>query len=102
MGTWYKFECPKCRYFAQVSGGRSVGMLAVVRTMTCEDCRALVDVLIGFQGEDGPMGDPEFDKDLNQCPKCRGENITPWIASGPCPRCGARMRRDESEVIMWD
>jgi hypothetical protein len=51
-----------------VSGGRDVGMVAVVRTMTCNDCKEVVDVLIGRYGESGPIGDPDYDADLNIFP----------------------------------
>ena len=56
MGTTYDFTCQACKYTAHISGGRGVGMIAVVHTMSCRDCRALVDVLTGRQGEDGPTG----------------------------------------------
>ncbi len=68
MGTAYNFTCTKCGYSAKASGGRAVGMVAVVRTMTCNDCKEVVDVLIGRYGENGPTGDPDYDADLNICP----------------------------------
>jgi hypothetical protein len=49
MGTSYQYTCESCGYEAQVSGGRDIGMMAVVRTMFCRSCRELVDVLIGQQ-----------------------------------------------------
>jgi hypothetical protein len=68
MGTAYNFTCTECGYSAMVSGGRDVGMVAVVRTMTCNDCKEVVDVLIGRYGESGPIGDPDYDADLNIFP----------------------------------
>ena len=102
MGQKFYYSCGNCGYTAEVSGGRDVGMLAVVRTMVCADCEELVDVLIGHHGGDGPLGDPEFDRDLNQCPLCQGSSVTPWARNLPCPNCGEKMKRDEDPSILWD
>ena len=103
MGTKYDFTCQACSYTDHVSGGRDVGMIAVVRTMICGDCRELVDVLIGHQGKDGPTGDPAYDEDLGRCPQCGGRNTAEWTAPGPCPRCGEMMDRSEvGSISMWD
>lgn len=91
MGTTHTFDCPDCGYLAMVSGGRDYGMIAVVQTMVCEDCQNLVDVLIGRDFEDGPTGDPEYDKDLGTCPQCHGRNVAPWPEEHPCPRCKSPM-----------
>ena len=102
MGQAFKFVCPDCKYSSTVSGGRDFGMLAVVRTMVCEDCREVVDVLIGRYSEDGPTGDPEYDRDLNLCPECQGKNVRPWSKKHTCPRCDSEMVQDEDSHIMWD
>jgi hypothetical protein len=44
-------------------------MVAVVQTMVCDSCSELVDVLIGRSGEEGPTGDPDYDKKLGVCQK---------------------------------
>lgn len=98
----FDFVCPGCGYTARVSGGLDCGMLAVVRTMTCEDCKKLVDVLIGRYGQDGPTGDSDYDKDLDICPKCRGYNIRAWSSLQPCPRCDCKMIKGDDAVVMWD
>jgi len=78
-------------------------MVAVVQTNTCHDCKALVDVLIGRQGVEGPTGDPSYDKDLGVCSECRGTALSPWIEGGPCPQCGEPMEMDENGMVtMWD
>ncbi len=87
VGTQYKFKCMRCGYETIVAGERSIGMFAVIQTMTCNDCRELVDVLIGFFGDDGPSGNPENDEMLNTCPECNGKKVTVWPKSKPCPRC---------------
>jgi predicted RNA-binding Zn-ribbon protein involved in translation (DUF1610 family) len=102
MGSKFNFACPSCGYSTMVSGQRDVGMVAVVQTMVCEDCQELVDVLIGCYGQDGPMGDPDFDKDLDLCPECEGQKVTPWASQHSCPKCGVGMIREDSPVLMWD
>ena len=102
MGTAYNFTCTKCGYSAKASGGRDVGMVAVVRTMTCKDCEEVVDVLIGRYGENGPTGDPEYDANLDICPECRGRNVRSWSRRHPCPQCDGEMKKEPSMSIQWD
>jgi hypothetical protein len=101
MGMSYQYTCEGCGYEAQVSGGRDVGMMAVVRTMFCRGCRELVDVLIGQCGLDGPTGDADYDKALGICPECRGDDVVVWKDGRPCPRCEGRMVKGE-DFILWD
>ncbi len=101
MEALYKFTCSHCEYANEVSGGRDCGMLAVVETRICSQCRALVDVLIGAQGKDGPTGDENLDEQLNLCPQCGGDSTKPWPPSHPCPRCGQSMIQGEM-VALWD
>lgn len=103
MGAKFNFVCPGCGYIAKwVSGRRDVGMIAVVRTMACEDCEAVVDVLIGRDGKDGRTGDPNYDKELNICPQCQGSRLYPWPSKHPCPKCDAKMIKDETSMMFWD
>jgi hypothetical protein len=76
-------------------------MIAVVETMTCSDCHEVSDVLIGRSGEEGPTGDPEYDKDLGKCAQCEGTNVVPWVEPFPCPKCDAAMAMGHSTAI-WD
>jgi hypothetical protein len=101
MGALYEFTCAKCGYSANVSGGRDVGMDAVVRTMICEDCLDLVDVLIGRWGKDGPTGDPEYDKALGRCPACEGRRLEVWKKGRPCPGCSEAMAKGR-DIMLWD
>ena len=101
MGTSYLYTCGSCGYEAQVSGGRDIGMMAVVRTMFCRSCCELVDVLIGQCGLDGPTGDPEYDKDLGTCPECRGAEVVAWVNGDPCPKCDGKMVKGDG-IILWD
>lgn len=102
MGTAHEYCCPDCGYSAIVSGGRDIGMVVVVRTMTCISCKELVDVIVGFYGEDGPVGDAEMDKDLHVCPECGGDEVTAWGPDQPCPRCDSAMNRNEGYEELWD
>lgn len=103
MGTKYEFRCKGCGYSATVSGGLDSGMFAVVRTMTCDDCNELVDVLVGKYGEEGPTGDPAYDKDLKVCPHCHRRNVHPWLTRRGCPKCGTSMSLShDSPTVSWD
>ena len=98
MGTSYLFVCSKCNCHAEVSGGEDCGFIVKTKTMTCHDCRALVDVSIGYHShvEDNP-----FDIDFGVCPKCKGPNVSEWINPGPCPKCTGVMIRKKA-VVNWD
>ena len=101
MGTWFAFTCPGCGYRAEASGGRDIGMLAVVQTSTCGSCRELVDVVIGYYGQDGPTGDPEQDRELGRCPDCGSAAVIPWPERQPCPKCGNAMEQG-GLIALWD
>jgi len=101
MGTLFEFRCNKCDYTAEVSGGKDCGMVAVVRTMVCRNCRELVDVTIGRRGREGLTGDADYDRGIGICPRCNGAEVTSWGRSRPCPRCDGKMRKGESTVL-WD
>lgn len=102
MGSKFAFECPDCGYSAVVSGGRDFGMMAVVQTMVCQDCKHLVDVLIGRFGEEGPTGDPDYDAQLGRCPDCEGQDVHLWQSEHPCPKCGVGMTRNSDFHMLWD
>ena len=103
MGTKYEYRCPECGYSATVSGGVDSGMVAVVRTMVCDDCSELVDVLVGKYGEEGPTGDPSYDRNLNICPNCQRRNVRPWPPNRGCPRCATKMiLGHDSPRVLWD
>ena len=101
MGTKFEFVCQQCGHSAEVSGGRDVGMVAVVQTMVCQDCKELVDVLIGKQGREGPTGDPDYDRNLGRCPRCEGVGLITWDDSRPCPRCDSEMIKGGT-IALWD
>jgi ssDNA-binding Zn-finger/Zn-ribbon topoisomerase 1 len=95
MSSLIRFTCEKCDYSLEVSGGIDYGTISVVQTMTCHDCEHLVDVLVGREGQEGPTGDPEYDKDLQTCPICREQRLEIWDKSRQCPKCGGLMTEGE-------
>ena len=104
MGTLYKFDCENCGYTACVSGGEDCGMMTVVKTMTCNDCNELMDILIGYSGELWEIGNPKYDKDMYICSKCSGKNLSIWSATNrPCPKCSHKLMLDKDHPpVMWD
>src|SRR5918994_1812029 len=56
------FRCMSCGYEARIYGGTSALGAGPLGTMTCYDCRRLVDVPL-----EGPI-----------CRRCGGRHLTPW------------------------
>jgi Zn finger protein HypA/HybF involved in hydrogenase expression len=98
MGSKFEFRCDTCGYTAEVSGGPDAGFYVLVETMVCNDCKELVDVLIG--GKPQPAGDPK--KVTPRCPICHDSDVSPWdTRNRPCPKCGSSMEQGEV-TVMWD
>jgi hypothetical protein len=101
MGTAYSFECPSCGYSAEVCGGTDSGFGVTLRTSTCADCNAIVDVIIGgprfLGGKPSEMDNPN----VGRCSKCEGKSVKPWKRSRPCPKCQSGMKKG-NKLIMWD
>jgi hypothetical protein len=47
MGRLFEFGCEQCGYQAEVSGGEDAGWLILTQTMTCLNCKRVVDVTVG-------------------------------------------------------
>ena len=47
MGRLSEFGCEQCGYQAEVSGGEDAGWLILTQTMTCLNCKRVVDVTVG-------------------------------------------------------
>lgn len=61
MGRSYLFECPKCGYKAQVSGGADSGRDFAVQTTACRDCRIVFDSVVRLRVPDtGFKALPDF------------------------------------------
>src|SRR5215472_3781972 len=46
MGRSYLFECPKCCYKTEVSGGTDSGLDFSVQTAACRDCKVVFDSVV--------------------------------------------------------
>lgn len=55
MGRSYLFECAKCGYNVQVSGGSDAGLDFSVQTAACRDCRMLFDSVVRLRIPDAGL-----------------------------------------------
>jgi hypothetical protein len=110
MGTAYGLSCAGCGYTVDACGGIDAGMMVTVETMTCLDCKRIVEVVRAFH-------DFRADRsELGRCRRCKGTNLEPWGPGhpphededvstleswGPCPRCGDSMQH-AGATIFWD
>jgi hypothetical protein len=44
VGKTYHYQCLRCQYHADISGGADSGVNCDVQTIVCKDCRELFDV----------------------------------------------------------
>ena len=93
MGQRHYFECPRCGYPSEVSGGDDAGMRCFTQTILCETCQKLYDVASALA--------PLFDPIHLRCPKIKNHVIRPWQHPGPCPGCGMEMRK-LGVCAIWD
>ena len=96
MGMHFQFECARCGFSAEVSGGDDAGMEILTTTILCEDCIKLYDVVTGkaMELQDTNTRPP-------RCPKSQRHKIRPWKAGGPCPACGEPLE-NKGETCLWD
>ena len=103
MGSWHVFSCDKCDYTVTVSGGLDRGFYAVTETMQCDDCIALVDVLVGLAKKMSGRVEITTGEKFGKCPKCEGRNVRAWSEKDrPCPRCEGKMVMTKENVVFWD
>lgn len=95
MGACYQFTCAACGYTAEVSGGLDSGMMNRAATISCADCRELMDVDIG------PVVAEEGRRRRARCEVDPAHRSRRWNAGGPCPRCGAPVERGPL-TLLWD
>jgi hypothetical protein len=100
MGLSYKYSCAACGYETVVGGGKQIGMRCVAWTITCHDCRKLVDVVVSdtpwdHQGDWQPM--------VYSCPDKKAHRVSLWKSGGSCPKCSEPMEQDSSRPeLLWD
>ena len=112
MGQKSTYKCSACDYSVMTSAGLDYGMLAVVETHICKNCRIIVDICVGeygkvFSREELEMhsdkNNPEFD--YYKCPICGDDKaLVKWDKrKRPCPKCDGTMKIDKSAgEILWD
>jgi predicted nucleic acid-binding Zn ribbon protein len=97
MGSAYSYKCTnsECGYEATISGGKSCGFCGEVESMTCLDCKELMDVLTAPAPDLKPI-EP-------RCDECKGQNLKKFYSGRTrCPKCGSRLKKDTNSDIMWD
>lgn len=94
MGEWFQFECKRCGYKAEVSGGDDCGMASATTTILCKTRHKLYDVEI----EENPAT-ARRRAAPSRCPKSPAHPRQRWNHPGPCPRCSHTMSRCEEPVL---
>ena len=112
MGESFTYECIKCDYSVMTSAGLDYGMLAVVETHICLNCRIIVDICVGEYGKVYSREELDMhpeknnpDMDYYKCPMCGDDSaLVKWDKrKRPCPRCDGGMDRDpKGESLLWD
>lgn len=105
MGQAYTYRCGKCNYNVVSSGQLDWGFIAVVRPYICNDCKEVIDVLVGRMGQEIPyeMLNEKEKKEYYCCKRCNGRNLTVWNPKWRrCPKCSRRMRKKPGTIIDWD
>ena len=100
MGSLVQYDCtnPACGFSVQFSAGEGEGFRIKVRSMTCLDCRELVDVVIGERGKTF-----EPDPVESQCPECGSKKLkTFYPGRTRCPKCRSRLKENQQFLGNWD
>jgi Zn finger protein HypA/HybF involved in hydrogenase expression len=105
MGMIQKFVCQDCGLKANVSGGEDRGFYVQTRTMFCQQCRALYDVLVDrtydFTNPRPPLT-PEEQQLIGRCPECESDALIAWTDGDPCPACGGEISKGRGPAVLWD
>lgn len=97
MGTWRKSQCDKCGYEAIASGGTDCGFDVRVVTISCTECREILDAPVGTPLEN----EATVLRRRPRCPRNRSHHVQRWGPGEPCPRCGAAMKTGDYAAL-WD
>jgi len=104
MGTTYHYVCTGCGLTEDASGGEDRGFFVRIRTMYCESCSTLVDVVTGpTRDPSHPQADwsAEERAQIGVCPRCKAGSLTGWKEGDPCPKCGKRIE-NRGRLMVWD
>ena len=119
MGIKYRYKCKTCDYETVVSGGPDQGMRCTTRTITCNDCHELSDIVVS-RVKDNAWVQEKVGIQGKKCPKCQSTNVRVWghqeliepngkviswkigqQSNNACPKCGGDMVAGEAAVY-WD
>lgn len=99
MGRLSALKCPKCDYRATVCGGPDVGLTCATVTISCSECRELMDVVSAERAS----ASSQLAEVPVVCRNDAGHVSSLWRFPGPCPRCAEIMQRDRAAgVAIWD
>ena len=103
MGQMRKYRCPSCRYAETDAGGRSCGMIAVIETILCRDCRRLYDAIAEETPDEALQEDGRVRGNLTgiRCPVSENHSFIRWRKPWPCPRCNTQMVASKL-ALNWD
>ncbi len=88
----YELVCPHCGYTTMVVGGRGAVWRGETTTIVCGTCRELCDAIIS-RGQIAIYIEPH-------CPKGDEHPVALWTFPGPCPKCGAQMRKTGAVALI--
>lgn len=103
MGTSHDYICNQCGLKGHVSGGTDAGLMACVKTMYCDQCDKLVNVVTDWTGAEchGEAITEEDKKSIGRC-DCGHCPTIAWNHGDPCPKCNGTVECDEGVTSMWD
>lgn len=99
MGILRTYECNKCDYFAHISCGVDSGMKVKTKTVLCEKCKIVLDVVTEYLTDEVPV-----ESNVGRCVKCSStEFVKPWDnIKRPCPKCDGQLQETNGTVVMWN
>lgn len=101
MGATFLYKCDKCRYEADIAGGKDGGMFTNTHTIVCHSCKELMDVATGpTQLAIESQGEKDQKYPL-ECESCSGSNVSAVKDPIACPKCGGIMIQGDM-MKLWD
>lgn len=93
MASKYKFECVKCDFSKEVTGGYNIlaGLISTI-TMKCIYCNNIADLRHQLLMSPPPEGSYPDDYE-KVCSQCKSKNVVIWDRT--CPYCNQEMKQNE-------
>ena len=108
MGSATDYSCPDCGYHVDhMVSGYDFGEMSHVLAVSCATCRRLHRVLLPGRPSEPAARGIRADAEAGRlpagvrCPRSAKHAIVVWSDPGPCPRCGATLKRGGHWSI-WD